>query len=528
MSELAPNPTEPSPAPAPRAKLVLPTHEQVELLYLDEIDPGTRLRQDYGDIPGMMASLKKNGQLQPIGINQDGRLVFGGRRYFAFRALQELGETDANGQPFDRIKVVRHQTLTEADLREMELEENIQRKDMTWQEITMATLEIHQLKSKLAAIRGETWNNWMTGLVVGVNRQRVDQILPIARYMQANSECALWTCNSFAEAARLLLDIRAEEGKKALAKQLTSGSIGSVVLTAPTTKTLGGETIGTGSGILSMPTPSTGQMMPGAVHTIGEPTPLQEVVINLAENIMLGSCLDHMAAMPAESRDHIITDPPYGIDMSMLQQDNTGMDVTQTVNEHQVDENVRLLRAFIPAAFRVLKPKGFLVMFCDPELWKSLNDLGEAAGFAVQRWPVVWCKPQAMNQAAGYNFTKATEFACVFRKKGAVLAQHQALNWRQIAKTADDKMFDHPFAKPFELWKWMCEAVSQPGDEIYDPFAGSHSGPCAFLKCGRKILSSERAEQHLWEGVTNVTKVYQDYFAKTSGVKIVTKYEPTK
>jgi DNA modification methylase len=214
--------------------------------------------------------------------------------------------------------------------------------------------------------------------------------------------------------------------------------------------------------------------------------------------------------------------------MRMLQQENSGMDVSQTANEHDVQENIQLLREFVPLAFRCLKDKGFLVMFCDEMNFRWLHDLGVAAGFAVQRWSAVWCKAQAMNQAAGYNFTKATENAIIMRKKGSVLATHQALNWKMITKTAEDKDFDHPFAKPFELWKWMAEAVSQPGQEIWDPFAGSHSGPCAFLKLGRRFQSWERGEQHLYEGLTKVTKVYTDYFAQVKNLRVEAFYQPNQ
>ena len=510
---------------------------QIIRIPLTEINPGARLRNEYGDIPGLMASLEKYGQMQAIGINQDRQIIYGGRRYFAHVALNELYPDDPRWSSIDATV---KPTPTEADLREMELEENFQRLDMTWQEHACGVLDIHLLKSQQAAINGQKWTNEMTGICIGVVRQRVEQILPVARAMRADKDSPLWSAPTFEAAARLLMDIKLANAKKLLASNVASSGL---ILTpmAPTAGN-GATTIKLTGDILSGLVPSANLTTAAQVGQVTQQVPdsklsditagaspvhnKQVLDINLHENILLGPCLTHMRAMPAGSRQHIITDPPYAIDMDMLQQENTGMDVSATVNEHQVDENVALLTAFIPEAFRVLADKGFLVMACDAMTFKWLHDLGVAAGFSVCRWPWVWCKVQGMNQAAGYNATKATEFAIVMRKKGAVLQKHQPRNWKEIPVTADDKRFTHPFAKPFGFWEWFVEACTSIGDEIYDPFAGTHSGPCAFIKMGRRFMSSERAQQHVYEGMTHVGKMYTDYFKSNPDIQVNIHFTP--
>lgn len=531
MSDIPEN-IQPLEQPAAPSMPVALANEVIEVLPLEAIIPGTRLRQDYGDIPGMMASLRQYGQLQPIGVDHSNRIIFGGRRYFSLVALKECGELDKQGKPFTHIRIVRRECLNEMDLREMELEENLQRKEMTWQEKTMGILEIHQLKCKHSALQGTQWTNAMTSMIVGVNRQRVDQVLPVARMMQSDVNSPLWTCPDFNAATRMMLDLRAEAGKRLLARSLTAGGSAAkgITLSANTQITpssAGGLLSGLGTSAHLAP---GALQIPSLDHASAghQSMQVEKVRINLADIVHLGDCREHMRQCGEGVVDHIITDPPYGIDMSMLQQDGTGMDVSQTVNEHGVEENEKLLAEFIFLAYKCLRPKGFLVMFCDEMRFKWLYDLGIAAGFAVQRWSAVWCKAQAMNQAAGYNFTKATENAIIMRKQGAVLAAHQPLNWKMITKTAEDKLFDHPFAKPFELWKWMVEAVSQPGQEIWDTFAGSHSGPCAMIKLGRKVQSWERAEQHLYEGLTKMTQVYKEYFKGVKGVEVEAFYEPNQ
>lgn len=54
---------------------------------LDQIKIGIRARKDLGDIDLLAASIQQLGLLQPIGIDQNYRLVFGERRYRAFKKL---------------------------------------------------------------------------------------------------------------------------------------------------------------------------------------------------------------------------------------------------------------------------------------------------------------------------------------------------------------------------------------------------------------------------------------------------------
>ena len=54
---------------------------------LNEVVIENRQREDYGDIDALKSSLTKYGQLQPIGIDQNKRLLWGGRRLMAAAAL---------------------------------------------------------------------------------------------------------------------------------------------------------------------------------------------------------------------------------------------------------------------------------------------------------------------------------------------------------------------------------------------------------------------------------------------------------
>jgi ParB family chromosome partitioning protein len=95
---------------------------------LSQIDLGTRRRQDYGDMAALAKGIARVGLLEPIVVDRNGqpdryRLVAGGRRLAAARMLR-----------WENIPALVLGELTEQQLREIELEENENRKALTEQE----------------------------------------------------------------------------------------------------------------------------------------------------------------------------------------------------------------------------------------------------------------------------------------------------------------------------------------------------------------------------------------------------------
>ena len=61
--------------------------ETLESMPITEIVEGQRFRKNMGDIDALASSIRDIGLLQPIGVDDEHRLVFGGRRLAAFRLL---------------------------------------------------------------------------------------------------------------------------------------------------------------------------------------------------------------------------------------------------------------------------------------------------------------------------------------------------------------------------------------------------------------------------------------------------------
>jgi hypothetical protein len=87
---------------------------------INEVVVGDRRREDIGDIEGLAKSIKTYGLLHPIVIDSKNNLVAGGRRLAACKSLQ-----------WGEIEFTPLGELTEKQLRIIELEENLRRKDLT-------------------------------------------------------------------------------------------------------------------------------------------------------------------------------------------------------------------------------------------------------------------------------------------------------------------------------------------------------------------------------------------------------------
>jgi ParB family chromosome partitioning protein len=89
-----------------------------------------------GDIEALSESLKRYGQISPIVISSKNVLIAGGRR---LEAAKHLG--------WRTINAVISESATELARLELEVEENIQRRDFNMDEVSEATKRIYRLQN---------------------------------------------------------------------------------------------------------------------------------------------------------------------------------------------------------------------------------------------------------------------------------------------------------------------------------------------------------------------------------------------
>ena len=97
---------------------------------VSKIKVGERIRQFDNSSGGIKESIAKLGLLEPIVLNQDFELLCGLRR---LQACKELG--------WEKINCVIIQTANELDKLDIELEENIKRRNLSDHEVSVGLLK---------------------------------------------------------------------------------------------------------------------------------------------------------------------------------------------------------------------------------------------------------------------------------------------------------------------------------------------------------------------------------------------------
>jgi hypothetical protein len=456
---------------------------------------GDRFRKAYPDILTLAQSIETVGLIQPLTVDTTNRLLAGGRRFKALCYLVEHGRmspdcaipvhvrTDLNGTEDDEVLA-----------REIELEENLQRNDMTWQENVLALKKLHELRARRSRQYGETWSNAMTGKLVGQSRCAVDQAIRVANAIEAG-DTEVANAEHMTAALQVLLKRRLDEIERLRDARLKLQSAKAKFAVPPSTEPARGlnAVVQTGS-VLD----EDGQYLveDGAVLAAdlaaADRVARYDAACARVQHVACG--IAHVLSMPANSLDGLYYDPPYGIDDSNLTMKH--IDVTRA--EHNRDANIALFRPFLEAVWHALRPASYAVFWCDIEHFTTHVNLATEIGFRVQRWPLDARKPLAGNGAAAYNTTKDVEHAVVIAKPGATLVTRRptsAVLWRWVDGEA--ARYVHPFAKPFSAHEHILRTFWAPGARIHDMTCGEGSGVLAGLQLGYDMTGTDIVEEHV-------------------------------
>ena len=499
-------------------------------------------------VASLAESMKTLGLIQPIVINQNNRLIAGGHRLAAARLLG-----------WEKIDVVYLETLSEAQLQELELTENVKRSDLSWQERCIAIAKIHALKQRSAALDSKTWGQKETGEMLNVSQGYVSYVIIVSRILlDKPKDHEIWKCESLTEAWNLVMRWQQDEAVAKLSTQpdtikapvveegedpfafFAEENQAPVFDAAPSVDIVTHEL--TDNEVQQEYDRRLRQILEekgreGYYLEVNEyPYLLNRVkehyvasgkpeadfdaywqarlkenligpVIDLSSHYIKGDSIEYMRSNPARF-DHIITDIPYGIDIENIDQQVGIKDIETIKNEHTVEGNLHLFDLFFDAGFVALKETGFLITWCDIMNWQYMYDQAIAAGFKVTRWPVTWSKPHGLNQMAQFNFTKTTEIAMVCRKGLITLVEKQPTCVIEAGRDALCEKVNHPFAKPFECWRRLMAAVSAEGQSILDPFVGRGSSYLSGLQLNRNMYGCEINDAHYNAGLENIKGFY--------------------
>lgn len=419
---------------------------ELDMIPIELIDEGSRAREEYGNLQELMASFKERGVIQPIAVKRTltGYLLLaGGRR---FRAMQTMGLALAP------CRIYSHE-LTVLEAKGIELEENLNRLDLTWlekirleQQIHLLQVEIHGEKTSTAA-DAPGWSKRDTAKLLEKSPASIVQDLMLSDAVEKIPE--LRDCKTKDEARKLLSMMEETLLKAELAKRIEE-SRGS------------------------------------------EPTER----IKLCDSFIIGDFFKGVKSIPDGSIDFIEMDPPYAIDLPALRKlEGPEAESMRTYNEVVAEEYSDFISRALQQCYRVLTSTGWIVVWFGPEPWfEPIFQLIKQAGFKTRRIPAVWTKPQGQSMQPDIYMSNNYEMFFYARKEDGLLkkARTNVFDYTGVSPTKRI----HPTERPIEMMQDIISTFAEPGQRVLIPFLGSGNTLLAASNLGLQAFGYELSQEY--------------------------------
>lgn len=397
-----------------------------------------RQRREFlpAELEELRASIETNGLLQAPVLREEGAdlvLVAGERRLRAITDLYDLGGTFryANGPvPPGMVPYVSLGALSPLAAWEAELEENIRRVDLTWQERALATTQLLDLRRAQAQDADAP-----APTVYDIAREVRDKPgVPNAELGEAYT---------------------ATRNELIVAKFLDDKEVAA----APTLK----------EAFKILKKREERSQNAQLAETLGR------TFTSAAHRLECGDSLAWMQAAPADQFGVILTDPPYG--MNAHEFGDSGM---ASAGAHFYEDSYEtwcsLMQVFCRESYRLAAPSAHAYVFCDFDRFPELRTRMSEAGWKVFRTPLIWRNPDGYRAPWPDKGPQRSYELILFAVKGertVTQMKEDVLEYRRDAQVG------HPAQKPVALLIDLLRRSARPGDRVLDPFMGSGSTPLA-------------------------------------------------
>lgn len=458
------------------------TYERLEGFVLfpiaDIVVPEFRQRNKAEADDALVASIESSGLLQPIILRDKGTLVAGERRLDAFRKLKK-----------DFIPARLYEKLTPVEQYEAELQENLARKSLTWQEEVKAIGGYHHFRLALNAKNGGSWTQMGTATTLGLSQGYVSQILAVFAEI-ADEEVA---GAASMKGAFNLITGRAQRATVAAVSRglLAADTVSSLLPNIPAgaskedrtaalmanlkTQHLAGETVAEiDKNIRSI---QEGHQ----ARALLEAERKREIVSDL---VICADFLEWAEGYMGPKFDVLHIDFPYGKDYSGPRTRRTGKATINPQYADSPDIYFALIEGFLNIQDNVAFPAAHVLLWFDMQYYQWTIDQFVAGGWQlVAPFPYIWTK--------GYSGVASDtrrrprhcyETALIFCRGDRKLVK---LDKDHFEAAIDEKL--HLNQKPMAMLKHLLGMFVDEHTAVLDPTCGSGSALAA-----AKLLGAAR------------------------------------
>ena len=421
---------------------------RTEMIAIIDIKVSDRARTEMGSVGELCTSIQKFGLLNPIIIDQYMNLHCGERRLRAFRELR-----------LEFIPCRFIENLSEVEKLEVELDENIRRKELTWTEELF-------LKEKIT----RKWQELEPKTTLETIASRLNM-----------SDDVLKTDLFLVKSCKDNPELQTEKEKTAAlrkAREIQNIAIRNLMVQAS-------------GAVKSVPT------LPNLEQTNSELSQTSVYTNQYTkDNITIynDDCLNILKAIQTEFIDCIISDPPYGIDF------DGNSDFQNWLSTFRDDHEfvfTTLLPPILTELYRVLKPDGHFYFFYAMIHHQRFLELVKSVGFKPQYVPLIWWKGSQGGLKERYRMDYEP---VLFGGKDGGRRLTQPASTVQSYQNPTNKL--HPAEKPVSLLEYYITQSTIEGEVVLDCFAGSGSTILAAFNQNRVGIGIEKEKQWFDVAVT--------------------------
>lgn len=312
----------------------------------------------------------------------------------------------------------------------IEVVENIDRKAFTWEEEVKATEELHKM---LILKYGDRWSGRKTSEKIKMSYGGVSTNLQLARALEEVPD-VFEKCRTKEQALKALKKYELDEAMAELALRNSKKKYG----------------------------------------------------IKAKNYLFNGNSCDLIKTIPDSHINVLLTDPPYGIDLSdtMFHSSRDMPAENKDIYEDSEAYFKSMIESIIPAINRVMKPDSAVCIFCAYEHSMWVANQFRKIGYAMDVLPGIWVKKFAgrCNVPEKY-FNRSCEYF-VYGTRGMFTLAKLGTSNAILCDNVNTMNRIHPSEKPLELADELISRFCLPGHTILDPFAGSSTFIVSAIKKG--------------------------------------------
>ena len=412
-------------------------------LSIDAVVVGDRVRKDFGNLDELCDSIRAVGLIQPIVVTRDLQLIAGERR---LRALRKIGVKEL---PHGKLFIYNDEQ-DELKLKAMEIEENVKRKELSWQEAVIAKKRLLEVLQQIHGVARPGYPSRSDQLGITSPGFGINKLAALLGESNAQTSKDIELANLIEQVPQLA---RAET--KEAARRTASLAIA----------------------------------VAGSIQQQAKNPPKTEQKWTLYE----GDFVNNVNNIESSSIDFVVVDPPYGEETSGMGPNSKELLASSFADEAaDVSANLGLL---LTEAYRVLRDDRFGAFFFGFTFYTEMVSKARLAGFEVDVAPLIWVKNTVINTMPYTRFGRSYEPILILRKGSPKLfrpSQRDVISIDNVITRGVAEQKYYQAQKPVAVIEKIILDMSLPGSTVVDFCAGSGTTGVAALKNGRRVVLFEK------------------------------------